>query len=107
MDDGEFNILLLGLRRATIDVELAPQRSFREADVKVLEDQYTAVATHERSMIQRELLHCFRRFTPESPAAQEQFESLMGDSLPLGVRVFQDPCPSSCGKPMVLSIAAN
>ncbi|MDA1048955.1 MAG: LON peptidase substrate-binding domain-containing protein [Planctomycetota bacterium] len=85
LDDGKFNILLLGLRRALITDELPLTRSFREAEVAVLEDLYAGAATQERASIQRELLHCFRRFTPESPAAQEQFESLMNNRLPLGV----------------------
>ena len=85
LDDGKFNILLLGLRRATIATELPLTRSFREAQVNVLEDLNVQTASPQRSAIQRELLRCFRRFTPESPAAQEQFESLMSNRLPLGM----------------------
>ncbi len=85
LDDGKFNILLLGLRRATIARELPLTHSFREAQVTVLEDRYATSAAQQRAALQRELLRCFRRFTPESPAAQEQFESLMNNRLPLGV----------------------
>jgi len=85
LDDGKFNILLLGLRRATIASELSSAHAFREAKVAVLEDLYASSASQERATIQRDLLHCFRRFTPESPAAREQFESLMNNHLPLGV----------------------
>lgn len=85
LDDGKFNILLLGLRRATIAAELPLTRSFREARVTVLEDLDVHTASPQRAAIQRELLRCFRRFTPESPAAQEQFESLMSNRLPLGM----------------------
>ena len=84
-DDGKLNILLLGLCRARIENELPPTRLFREADVRLVEDQYAGSAPHVRAALQRELLHCFRRFTPETPAAQEQFESLMNNRLPLGV----------------------
>lgn len=84
LDDGKFNILALGLRRAEILTELPPRHLYREAKVAVVEDLYPS-ATQERTSIQRELLHCFRQFTPESPAAQEQFESLMSNRLPLGV----------------------
>ncbi|MBI2477617.1 MAG: LON peptidase substrate-binding domain-containing protein [Planctomycetia bacterium] len=83
-DDGKLNILLLGLRRATIAAELPLTRPFREAQVTLVEDLYSGSAAYERAAIQRELLQCFRRFTPESPAAQEQFESLMSNHLPLG-----------------------
>ncbi|MEO8498286.1 MAG: LON peptidase substrate-binding domain-containing protein [Planctomycetota bacterium] len=85
LDDGKFNILLLGLRRATITGEMPLTRPFREAQVAVLEDLYVSTAAQQRGNLQRELLRCFRRFTPESPAAHEQFESLMNNRLPLGV----------------------
>ena len=85
LDDGEFNILLLGLRRATVEIELPPRRSFREAKVVVQEDLYASSTSQQRASIHRELLRCFRRFTPESPAAQEQFESLTNHRLSLGV----------------------
>ncbi len=84
-DDGKFNILLLGLRRAKITHELPLTRPFREAQVTLVEDLYVGSGAPGRAAIQRELLQCFRRFTPESPAAQEQFESLMNNRLPLGV----------------------
>ncbi len=84
LDDGKLNILLLGLRRAKIITELPTAGPFRQAQVNVIEDLYES-GTNERTSVQRELLHCFRQFTPESPAAQEQFESLMSNRLPLGV----------------------
>lgn len=84
-DDGKLNILLLGLRRAKVENELPPTRPFREATVTLVEDLYAGATSHARAALQRELLQCFRRFTPESPAAQEQFESLMNNRLPLGV----------------------
>jgi ATP-dependent Lon protease len=83
-DDGKLNILLLGLRRATIAAELPRTRSFREAQVTIVEDVYVGSGSPVRAAIQSELLQCFRRFTPESPAAQEQFESLINNRLPLG-----------------------
>ena len=83
-EDGKLNILLLGLKRATIPIELPLSRPFREASVTLVEDLYVGSSTQERASIQRELLQCFRRFTPESPAAQDQFESLMNNRLPLG-----------------------
>ncbi|MBC8350620.1 MAG: LON peptidase substrate-binding domain-containing protein [Planctomycetes bacterium] len=84
LDNGKLNILLLGLRRAEITSELPLARSYREADVTILEDLYSTSASSTRSKVQHELLRCFRKFTPESPAAQEQFESLMNNRLPLG-----------------------
>ncbi|MCA9118856.1 MAG: LON peptidase substrate-binding domain-containing protein [Planctomycetaceae bacterium] len=85
LDDGKLNILLLGLKRAIVSRELPLTRPFREAQIAVQEDLYGGFGAKERAGVQRELLHCFRRFTPETPAAQEQFESLMNNRLPLGV----------------------
>ena len=85
LDDGKFNILLLGLRRATIESELSQGHSYREARVAIVEDHYASSASKQRGNIQRALLRCFRKFTPETPAAQEQFESLMNHRLPLGM----------------------
>ena len=85
LDDGKLNILLLGLQRAEIAAELPLGRPFREAQVTLIEDVYDSSGLQSRATLQRELLQCFRRFTPESPAAQEQFESLMNHRVPLGV----------------------
>ena len=85
LDDGKYNILLMGLRRATVIEEFPPERAFREAEVVVVEDLYPKSGTNQRAALQRELLRCFRRFAPDSPAAQERFEALMNNKLPLGV----------------------
>ncbi len=85
LPDGQFNILLMGLRRASVVSELPRLRAFRQAEVAILEDLYIKSGTQHRAALQRDLLKCFRQFTPESPAAQEQFESLMSNRLPLGV----------------------
>jgi ATP-dependent Lon protease len=85
LDEGKYNILLMGVRRAKVIEELPPDQPFREAEVAVLEDHYPKSGSHQRAGLQRELLRCFGRFAPESPAAQEQFETLMSNKLPLGV----------------------
>lgn len=87
LDDGKFNLLLLGLRRASLVRELPPEKPYREAEVAILEDLYPQQGMYQRSGVRRELLRCFRRYIPESPAAQEQFEALMNNQLPLGVLV--------------------
>ncbi|MBP89090.1 MAG: ATP-dependent protease [Planctomycetaceae bacterium] len=85
VEEGKYNLLLMGVRRATIVNELPPDDAFRRAEVVILEDLYPKAGANRRSGLQRELLRCFRKFLPDSPAAQEQFEALMGTELPLGV----------------------
>src|SRR3954471_13772532 len=38
--DGRYNIMLLGSRRARIIRELTPERSFRQAEIELIEDIY-------------------------------------------------------------------
>lgn len=84
LEDGRYNILLHGLRRATIVREFPPEHPFRMAEVAILEDVYAAGGAHQRSRIQRDLLRTFQQLAPNSPAAQEQIEQLLGQQVPLG-----------------------
>ncbi len=83
--DGGHNILLLGLQRVAIESELPPARSYREAKVTLLDDDYPSSGDKGRAALRRGLLGAFRRFLPETDAAREQFEQLMSTSVPLGV----------------------
>ena len=85
LEDGRYNILLHGLRRAAVVREFPPEHPFRCAEVAVLDDIYPAAGAGRRSQIQRDLLRLFQRWVPDSPVAQEQFDQLMSQQLPLGV----------------------
>ncbi len=85
LEDGRYNILLHGLRRATVVREFPPEHAFRMAEVAIMDDVYPAGGAVQRSQIQRDLLHTFQRLVPDSPAAQDQFEQLLSQQLPLGV----------------------
>jgi ATP-dependent Lon protease len=84
LDDGRYNILLHGLKRAQVLREFPPDHAFRLAEVATIEDVYSLDKAAERTQIQRDLLQIFQRFSPESPAMKEQFEQLLGQQLPLG-----------------------
>ncbi len=84
-DDQRHNILLAGVKRARIIRELEPHRSFREADVEVLEDQYPTDAAQHRPELAQRLQSLFQQFIPQELAAQESFRQLVGEQLPLGV----------------------
>ena len=83
--DGRYDILLHGLRRATVVREFPPDHSFRCAEVAVVDDVYPAGGAIRRSQIQRDLLRLFQSRVPDSPVAQEQFDQLLSQQLPLGV----------------------
>jgi Lon protease-like protein len=82
---GRYNILLLGAGRAQIVSELPPERSFRRAEVKLLNDCYPTAAAKRRPLLQRKLLDAFRHFVPETKVAQQQFDQLLSNDIPLGM----------------------
>ena len=84
LEDGRYNILLLGIQRACIIRELPPQTAFRQAEVRLLEDRYPASDKGKGNMLRRELLRCFRQFLPKSVLGQQPVQHLFGDQLSLG-----------------------
>jgi ATP-dependent Lon protease len=82
--DGKHDILLAGLCRAKIVRERAATRSFRTADVEVLDDRYPAAGTSQRPKLQQELIQILRDMFPKSGEVRKQFEQLLGSQLPLG-----------------------
>jgi len=85
LEDGRYNILLLGIQRACIISELPSQCSFRRAEVRLLEDRYPSSGASKRQTLRRELLRCFRQFLPKSVLGQQSIQHLFGDQLSLGV----------------------
>ncbi len=83
--DGRHNILLLGVRRARVRIELATERPYRQAEVRLLGDYYSATAVEQRQKLRRHLVNSFRRHLPTTEAVQEQFEQLLSSQVPLGV----------------------
>lgn len=84
-EDQRHNILLVGVKRARIVREIEPPRSFREAEVQILEDVYPLDEAQQRPGLIERLHGLFQHFMPEGLAAQESFQQLMGKQLPLGV----------------------
>ncbi len=85
LESGESNILLIGVSRARIVRELAPDKSYREAYVELLPDFYTPGAEGQRAVMQSQLLAKFKTILPNIPDAQEQLDELLGSEIPLGV----------------------
>ncbi len=84
-DDGQYNILLLGLRRVRIEKELSPARTYREARVKVLEDFYCSENDAERLSLQAALSRKFEQSLPAGQPANPAFQELLSSDVPLGV----------------------
>jgi len=83
-DNGEYNILLLGMRRVQIEEELPPYQSFREATVTLLDDCCESEADEQRSGLQIALTRKFQENLPEGQMANSPILSLLSAEIPLG-----------------------
>jgi len=84
LPDARYNLLLLGMRRVRIERELPPDRSFREAEVRVLEDEYSPSGTQRRASLHRRLVTAFEGMLPRIDDAEEMFNQLSVNSVSLG-----------------------
>ncbi len=83
--DGCSNLLLVGLRRLGVVRELPPERSFREADVLVLDDSYPAESAGRRPDLQRRLIDHFRHLMPNVQELHQQLDEVLANDVPLGM----------------------
>jgi len=85
LEDGSYNVLVLGLRRIEIVEEFPADKPFREARVELQDDVYPEADAAERTELQHRLLAAFKRVLPKIPEAQEQLDQLLGSTIPLGM----------------------
>ena len=85
LEDGRYNVLLLGVQRVRIVEELEPIRSFRQARVELLEDCYDFSSAKEKNQLQETLLTAFRTHLPCTCQLPEQLEEMLSHHLPLGL----------------------
>jgi Lon protease-like protein len=87
LPDGRYNIMLLGSRRAKVISELPAIRTFREAEVELLDDVYPAEGEDCRAELQRELCRRFEKALPlpEAIKSNAPVKQLLASDLPLGV----------------------
>lgn len=85
LDDGTYNLLLLGVRRVRLIEELSPERAFREARVELLEDVYQKSGEPGRAERQELLTAAFQRMLPPGAAPNESIRELLAAKAPLGV----------------------
>ena len=84
-EDGHYNVLLLGLRRVRIDSELAPGRSYREAQVTLLDDFCYSENDAGRDELQTRLTEKFQERLPEGQPTSPGVQDLLASEIPLGV----------------------
>jgi Lon protease-like protein len=84
LDDGASNILLYGLCRVQMVRELPPEKPFREAEVRVIQDVCTPEDVACGPILRRRLRETFLKLLPHLPQAQEQLDQVLGSDLPLG-----------------------
>ncbi len=82
--NNRYNVLLMGVRRVRVLNELPPQRMFRAAEVKILEDEYPSAASAQRSTLHRKLIAAFEKMLPQIRDAEELFNQLSVNSISLG-----------------------
>ncbi|MGA2616832.1 MAG: LON peptidase substrate-binding domain-containing protein [Thermoguttaceae bacterium] len=85
LEDGTYNLLILGLRRARLLRELQPLKSYREAEVELCEEGPPPEDGLLRGPLQRRLREALLRTLPMLQEAQEQMDQLLASDVPLGV----------------------
>jgi Lon protease-like protein len=85
LGDGRFNIMVLGLRRIELVRELPPKHLFREAQSRLLSDEYPPAAAASRPGLQRDLVEAFRKVLPALVSSHEQLQELLVSDIPLGM----------------------
>jgi len=83
LDDGSWNVLVAGLRRARCLRELPPTKGFREAELELLEDVLPADAARERAFHQK-LRDALAHALPDPPPPGDSWHELLHGDVPLG-----------------------
>ncbi|MCC9645132.1 LON peptidase substrate-binding domain-containing protein [Rhodopirellula sp. JC740] len=84
LDDDRHNILLVGIRRATVRHEIETGRPFRSARVDLIDDFYLPAATKKRSDLKKRLLEAFGKIIPASEGTQKSLHDLMAGQMGVG-----------------------
>lgn len=85
LEDGTYNLLVLGVQRVRIVEELDSPRPYREATVELCEAPPPANAGPSQGSLQKRLREAFVQVLPSMPEAREQMDQLLATDMPLGV----------------------
>jgi ATP-dependent Lon protease len=83
--DGNYNVLVMGVKRVEILRELPPAKPFREAEVRLRHDDYPEDAAIARAARQTRLLDLFKQSLPKLADTTEGLDQLLGKHVPLGM----------------------
>lgn len=79
-EQGTYNLLLVGLKRAVIEHELPPHRAFREAKIQILEDDFIGSPQPHEKTLARTIVERIQR---RAPGSKEMLNSLVDRDLSL------------------------
>jgi len=85
LEDGNHNMLVLGLKRVRLVRELAGGKGFREAKVECCDDLYPAGGAGLRRALHWRLRKTFSQMLTSDTEAQQQLEQILNGDVPLGV----------------------
>jgi len=83
LDDGTYNLLLLGLHRVRLGRELSPRRRYREARAELCDDYLPPLSAADQRALARRLRDAFLRALPLMSDTKDQLEELVDEDLPL------------------------
>lgn len=84
LQDGRYNLMLLGVRRVRIIEELPLERTFREARVDLLEDFESDLSCSCRDALQSQLTEAFQQALPSGSLPSDAVSELLSEEIPLG-----------------------
>ena len=85
LEDGTYNLLLLGLRRVRLIRELSCSCRYRMGEVEVCDDFNPPQHATAQVAMQRQLRKAFLKMLPSLPEAQDQVDQLLGTDVSLAV----------------------
>ncbi len=99
LEDGRYNLLLMGAQRAKIIREIEDGSPYRLAEVQLC-DERTECSPSQEAELRKEIISQFRSLAARRPQFdQESLEQLLGEELPL-TRLIDLVCYSSGANPV-------
>jgi len=84
LENDRHNILLVGMRRASIRRELDAGRPFRMAQIDLIDDFYLPSGTPKRGGLKKRLLQAFGKIIPPTTGSQKSLHNLMQGQMGVG-----------------------
>ncbi len=85
LEDGRYNVLLLGVARIRIARELPPLRSFRQAEVELLEDCSEPPSQMEHQYLHEQLVSVLQQYMPCACQPPGELGEILTQHLPLAL----------------------